>query len=214
MALTALVPPLPSEFMVIASGALAAEGLVPIHGAFFATFAGCLAGDIGLYALFRYKFIRVLYRWRWGRLLHRKILRISLHAGGPSTWAGLLVVFAMPFGRSAAMATAGMMRMSWARLLSLAITGGFMWSWWLIGLGFLPTSATDLPPWLSTVLGITVGSAAGAAIAYIGTRRRRAQRQHRLEASPRKHVVPAGEPPKRETTSRCQIHPTLEGDHS
>lgn len=173
VALTALVPPLPAEFMVIASGTMAAEGILPLFGAFMATFVGCLAGDIGLYALFRYKFIRVLYRWRWGRRLHRRILHISLHTGGISTWFGLLLVFAMPFGRSAAMATAGMLQMGWVRLLGLAVIGGLLWSCWLIGLGYVPTIATNLPPWGSTVAGISLGTAAGAAIAFIGTRGRR-----------------------------------------
>ncbi|WP_120004120.1 DedA family protein [Nesterenkonia muleiensis] len=173
VALTALVPPLPAEFMVIASGAMAAEGVLPLSGAFMATFVGCLIGDIGLYALFRYKLMRLFLRWKWGRKLHRKILHISLHTGGISTWFGLLLVYAMPFGRSAAMATAGMMRMSWARLIGLAVIGGFLWSWWLIGLGYVPAAATDLPPWASTVAGIALGTAAGAVIALIGTRGRR-----------------------------------------
>lgn len=172
VALTALIPPLPAELMVIASGALAVNTSLPLQGAFIATFIGCLIGDIGLYALFRYKFIRVLYRWRWGRRLHRKIIRISIHAGGATTWTGLLLVIAMPFGRTAAMATAGMMRMSWPPAVGLALTGGFLWSWWLIGLGYIPSAAAGLPAWISTVLGITVGTAAGAAVAYIVSRHR------------------------------------------
>lgn len=173
VALTALVPPLPAEFMVIASGAMVAEGIFPLYGAFGATFVGCLIGDIGMYAIFRYKFIRIFMQWKWGRRLHRKILHISLHTGGISTWFGLLLVFAMPFGRSAAMATAGMMQMRWGRLLGLAGIGGFLWSWWLIGLGYIPAVATDLPPGGSTVAGIALGTVAGAVIAFIGTRGRR-----------------------------------------
>lgn len=173
VALTALVPPLPAEFMVIGSGTMAAEGVVPLSAAWGSTFLGCLAGDIGLYSLFRYKFIKVLYRWKSGRLLHRKILRISLHTGGTSTWFGLLLIFAMPFGRSAAMATAGMMKLSWPKLMLLAVVGGAGWSSWLAGLGYGTTRVTDLPAWGSTVLGILMGTLAGAVIAYIGTRGRR-----------------------------------------
>ncbi|WP_263406255.1 DedA family protein [Nesterenkonia ebinurensis] len=149
---------------------MSAEGILPLSGAFVAAFLGCLVGDISLYALFRYKLIRIFLRWKWGRRLHRQILHISLHTGGISTWFGLLLVFAMPFGRSAAMATAGMMQMSWGRLLGLAVVGGFLWSWWLIGLGYVPAIATNLPPWGSTIAGIAVGTVAGAAIAFIGTR--------------------------------------------
>lgn len=173
VALVALVPPLPAEFMVIGSGVLAAEGRLPMGGVFAATFVGCLMGDIGIFALFRYKFIRTLLRWKWGRGLHRKILHTSLHIGGVSTWFGLLLVYAMPFGRSAAMATAGMMKMSWSRLLGLAVIGAFLWSWWLIGLGYVPTVATDLPPWASTIAGIAIGTAVGGLIVFIGTRGRR-----------------------------------------
>lgn len=172
VALTALVPPLPAEFMVIASGAMAADGAVALHWVFLATFPACLIGDLGLYALFRYTLIRVLLRWRWGRRLHRKIVYIAARTGKTSTWLGLLLVYAMPFGRSAAMATAGMVPMGWGRLLGLAVTGGLLWSWWLIGLGYVTTIATDLPLGLSTVAGITLGTAAGAAIAVISTRRR------------------------------------------
>lgn len=99
VALTALVPPLPAELMVVASGALAADGALSLHWAFIATFTGCIVGDVGLYALFRYKLIRLLHRWKWGRRLHRRIDRIAEHAGGPATWAGLLLVIAMPSGR-------------------------------------------------------------------------------------------------------------------
>jgi len=174
VALTAFIPPLPAEFMVIASGAISAEGALPLFGAFIATFAGSLIGDIGLYALFRYQVIRILLRWKWGRRLYRNIMRISLHTGGISTWFGLLLVIAMPFGRSAAMATAAIVQMTWRRLVGLAVTGGFLWSWWLIGLGYIPAVVVDLPPWLSTVAGIAIGTAGGAVIALIGTRGRRA----------------------------------------
>lgn len=170
VAMTAFLPPLPAEFMVIASGTMSAEGSVRLYGAFIATFVGCLIGDIGLYALFRYQLIRLLLRWQWGRRLHRNILRISLRTGQNRTWIGLLLVIAMPFGRSAAMATAGLTQMNWGRLVGLVATGGFLWSWWLIGLGYISAVVTDLPPWLSTITGIAVGSTAGAAIALIGTR--------------------------------------------
>lgn len=176
VALTALIPLLPAEFMVIASGAMASRGELSLAGAFSSTFIGCLGGDIGLYALFRYKFIRVLYRWKWGRNLHRRLLRIAVRAGGPSTWAGLLLVYAMPFGRSAAMVTAGMVQMRWRGVVTLATTGGALWSWWLIALGYVPTAATELPAWLSTIIGIALGTGAGIVVAYIGARGRHKQR--------------------------------------
>lgn len=89
MALTAVVPLLPAEYIVIVSGAMASRRELLLAGAFTSTFIGCLSGDIGLYALFRYKLIRMLYRWKWGRHLHRQLLKIALHAGGRSTWVGL-----------------------------------------------------------------------------------------------------------------------------
>ncbi|GAA1455478.1 DedA family protein [Nesterenkonia lacusekhoensis] len=179
VALTAFVPPFPSEVMVIASGTMAADGIMPLSMALTVTFLGCLLGDLGVYALFRYQFIRVLYRWRWGRLLHRKMLRVSIRAGGASTWVGLLLIRGIPGGRSASMATAGMMRLRRGGLIPLALAGAATWTLWLVGLGYITGTTTGLPPWASTAAAVVVGTLVGLIIAMIVARARRRRPPHR-----------------------------------
>ena len=173
VALTAFVPPFPAEVMVIASGAMAADGLVPLSLVLGVTFLGCLVGDVGLYAAFRHQLIRVLYRWRWGRGLHRKLVRVTIRAGRTSTWAGLFLIRGIPGGRAASMATAGMMRLSWPRLIPLVLLGAATWTAWLVGLGYITGTTTGLPPLAATVMGIVVGTLVGLLIAGAAARRRR-----------------------------------------
>ncbi|GAA1825946.1 DedA family protein [Nesterenkonia flava] len=177
VAVTAFVPPFPSEIMVIASGAMSADGYMPLWLVLLATFLGCLVGDVGLYLMFRYQFIRVLYRWKWGRRIHRAMVRASIRAGGANTWIGLALIRWIPGGRAASMATAGMMRLSWNALTALALLGAVTWTAWLVGLGYITGTTTGMPPWASTVTAIVIGTVVGLAIAVMVARRRRASTQ-------------------------------------
>ena len=67
VALDAPIPPVPSEVVVIGSGALAVEGRVSPVAAVLAAWLGCWAGDVGLYALFRHGLADRLDRWAWWR---------------------------------------------------------------------------------------------------------------------------------------------------
>lgn len=177
VAFTAFVPPFPAEVMVIASGAISADQLLPLWAVAAATVAGCLVGDVGLYVLFRYQFIRVLYRWRWGRRMHRMVLRTSIRAGKANTWMGLLLIRWLPGGRATSMASAGVMRLPWPRLIPLAGLGAVIWSAWLIGLGYITGTTTGLPPIVSTLMGLAIGTIVGLVLALAVTRRRRARAQ-------------------------------------
>ncbi len=179
VALTAFIPVLPSEPLVITSGVLAAEGAVPLWTALAVTMAGCLAGDVGLYLAFRYRVVGVLHRWRWGRQLHRTILRARVRAGDATTWAGLLLIRAMPAGRTASMATAGIMRLPAGPLAGLALVGSITWSLWLTGLGYITGTTTGLPPWASAVIGVVAGTLVGAILAVVVTRRNARARRGR-----------------------------------
>lgn len=173
VALTALIPPFPAEVMVIASGAMAAAGTLSLTWVMVATVLGCLAGDLAVYLLFRYQLIRMLYRWRWGRLLHRGLLRTTIRAGSASTWIGLLLIRWIPGGRATSMATAGMIRLTGPQLIVLMTLGALIWSSWLVGLGYITGTTTDLPPWASTLMGVGIGTLVGLIIAALVTRRRR-----------------------------------------
>lgn len=183
VALTALIPPFPSEPVVIASGAYAADGRLSPAAVLGFTTAGCLLGDLALHLLVRFQGLRLIYRWRWGRKLHRGILRASIRAGSASTLVGLLLLRWVPGGRSASMVTAAMIRLHWTRLLPLLVLGALIWSLWLTGLGYITGTTTGMPPWASTVTGIGVGTLVGFLIALVWTRRRRGSTQVRVEPS-------------------------------
>lgn len=175
VALTALIPPLPSEVMVIGSGAMASAGALPLTWVLIATALGCLIGDLVVYLLFRYQLIRALYRWRWGRRLHRGLLRASIRAGGANTWIGLLLIRWIPGGRTTSMATAAMTGLSGPPLAALAVLGAVIWTGWLVGLGYITGTTTGLPPWASTLMGLGVGTLVGLIIAVLAARRRRSR---------------------------------------
>lgn len=183
VALTAFIPVLPSEIMVIASGVMASEGTFPLWLVLTVTFVGCLCGDVGLYAAFRYRLIRVLYRWRWGRRLHRGLLRLAVRAGGTRTWFGLFLVQWVPGGRATAMATAGMMRMGWPALLGLALIEATTWTLWLVGLGYITGTTTGLPPWASILTAVVMGTLVGLFIAMIVARSRRREPHRSAEGA-------------------------------
>lgn len=173
VALTALVPPFPSEIMVIASGAFASTGELSLFSVMVATTVGCLAGDLVLYTLFRHQLIRVLYRWRWGRRMHRGMLRASIRAGSATTLVGLLLIRWIPGGRAASMATAGIMRLPGPQVSVLLVLGALIWSGWLVGLGYITGTTTGAPPWVSTLIALVIGTLVGLTIAALAARKRR-----------------------------------------
>lgn len=180
VAATAFIPPLPAEVMVIASGAMAAEGTMSLGVAFTVTFLGCQVGDLLLYLSVRYRLVRILHRWKWGRGLHRGLLRLSLRAGKVNTWVGLLLLRWVPGGRTACMVSAALMKQSWGTCLWITTIGSVIWTAWLVGLGYITGTTTGLPPWVSTLIGLGVGTLVGLGIAVLWSRRRQGSTQVRL----------------------------------
>ena len=107
VALDAPIPPVPSEVFVIGSGSLAAAGRVSLPLSVLTAWLGCWLGDVGLYALFRFRLITVLERWAWGRTVHRGVRRVLATAGPASSLAGLFMLRFVSGGRTASMAAAG-----------------------------------------------------------------------------------------------------------
>lgn len=172
VALDAPIPPVPSEVVVIGSGALAAEGRVGLAAAVLAAWLGCWAGDIGLYALFRHGLDERLERWAWGRRVHRGIRTLLVRVGPAGSLAGLSVLRFVPGGRTASMAAAGIGGIRWRVLLWLSGTGSLVWSGWMVGLGWLTGTTTGLPWWASALVGMAFGTLAGLMIAGVVARRR------------------------------------------
>lgn len=175
VALDAPIPPVPSELFVIGSGALALDGALGLVPSVLAAWLGCWAGDLGLYALFRYRLTGLLDRASWGQRIHRGILRLLNKAGPAPSCALLFVLRFVSGGRTASMAAAGIAGIPWQPFLLLSGVGSLVWSVYMVGLGWLTGSATGLPFWISALIGMGLGTLAGLMIAGIIAVRRRSR---------------------------------------
>ncbi|VXA91028.1 Membrane protein DedA with SNARE-associated domain [Citricoccus sp. K5] len=173
VAVDAPVPPVPSELFVIGSGAMSQLGSVALVPSVLAAWLGCWAGDIGLYALFRFQLTGLLDRASWGQRIHRGILRLLNKAGPAPGYASLFVLRFVSGGRTASMAAAGIAGIPWGPFLTLSGIGSAVWSVYMVGLGWFTGSATGLPFWASAVVGMGLGTLAGLIIAGIVAIRRR-----------------------------------------
>lgn len=158
-------PVLPSEFLVIASGTMSSEGTLLLPVSLFTATAGSMLGDIALYLLFRNRLTHWLDRYRWGRAVHRGIRNAVEKAGTSPTYAGLVALRFIPGGRTAGVAAAGIAELPLKPFIGLTALGGFLWSCWLVGLGYATGATTGLPLWVSALLGMAVGTLVGLVIA-------------------------------------------------
>lgn len=175
VALDAPIPPVPSELFVIGSGALALQGTLGLVPSVLTAWLGCWAGDVGLYALFRFRLTGLLDRASWGQRIHRGILRLLDKAGPAPSIALLFVLRFVSGGRTASMAAAGIAGIPWRPFLLLSGSGALVWSVYMVGLGWLTGSATGLPFWASALIGMGLGTLAGLMIAGIIALRRRSR---------------------------------------
>ncbi|MGG5172658.1 DedA family protein [Pseudarthrobacter sp. J1738] len=168
----AIFPPIPSEMLVITGGALAAEGRINpwLLGAIAALCSWL--GDVLVFQLFRRQLSSVLDRWGWGRRVHRGIHRALERAGRSSAYGAIIGARFLPGGRLACSAAAGIGDVTARGFSFCAAIGAVLWATWLVGLGYFTGSATRLPFWASSLIGVGVGLAVGAVLGLIITKRR------------------------------------------
>lgn len=168
----AIFPPIPSEMVVITGGALSADGRANVLlVAALAALASWL-GDMVVFQLFKRRLSHVLDRWRWGRKVHHGIHEAIAKAGRSSTYGTIIGARFIPGGRLATSAAAGIADVSVRGFSLCAGLGAVLWASWLVGLGYFTGSATRLPFWASSLIGVGVGLVIGAAVGVIVTRRR------------------------------------------
>ncbi|GAC1376440.1 MAG: hypothetical protein NVSMB43_16590 [Pseudarthrobacter sp.] len=168
----ALFPPIPSEMVVITGGALSADGRANVLlVAALAALASWL-GDMVVFQLFKRRLSHVLDRWRWGRKVHHGIHQALAKAGRSSTYGAIIGARFIPAGRLATSAAAGIADVSVRGFSLCAGLGAVLWASWLVGLGYFTGSATKLPFWASSLIGVGVGLVIGAVVGVIVTRRR------------------------------------------
>ena len=168
----AIFPPIPSEMLVIAGGALSAEGRVNgLLVVLLATVASWL-GDLLVFQLFKRRLSHVLDRWKWGLQFHAAVHSAIARAGRSSTYGAIIGLRFIPGGRLATTAAAGIANVSTRGFSLCAALGGLLWASWSVALGYFTGSATRLPFWASSLIGVGVGLVIGAVVGVIVTRRR------------------------------------------
>ncbi|MGO4189164.1 DedA family protein [Pseudarthrobacter sp. TAF60_1] len=168
----AIFPPIPSEMVVITGGALSADGRANVLlVAALAALASWL-GDMVVFQLFKRRLSHVLDRWRWGRKVHHGIHAAIARAGRSSTYGTIIGARFIPGGRLATSAAAGIADVSVRGFSLCAGLGAVLWASWLVGLGYFTGSATKLPFWASSLIGVGAGLVIGAVVGVIVTRRR------------------------------------------
>ncbi|MEQ4520058.1 VTT domain-containing protein [Pseudarthrobacter sp. B907] len=168
----AIFPPVPSEMVVITAGALSADGRANVF--LVATLAALASwlGDLMVFQLFKRRLSHVLDRWSWGRKFHSAVHLAIAKAGRSSTYGAIIGIRFIPGGRLATTAAAGIANVSTRGFSFCAALGGILWAVWSVGLGYVTGSATRLPFWASSLIGVGVGLAIGAAVGLVVTRRR------------------------------------------
>lgn len=168
----AIFPPVPSEMVVITAGALSADGRANVFlVAVLAALASWL-GDLMVFQLFKRRLSHVLDRWSWGCKFHTAVHLAIAKAGRSSTYGAIIGIRFIPGGRLATTAAAGIANVSTRGFSFCAALGGILWAVWSVGLGYVTGSATRLPFWASSLIGVGVGLAIGAAVGLVVTRRR------------------------------------------
>lgn len=168
----AIFPPLPSEMVVITAGALSADGRANVFlVAILAALASWL-GDLVVFQLFKRRLSHVLDRWSWGRKFHSGVHLAIARAGRSSTYGAIIGIRFIPGGRLATTAAAGIANVSTKGFSFCAALGGSLWAVWSVGLGYVTGSATKLPFWASSLIGVGLGLVIGAIVGVIVTRRR------------------------------------------
>jgi membrane protein DedA with SNARE-associated domain len=168
----AIFPPIPSEMVVITGGALSADGRANVFLVAALAAVASWLGDMVVFQLFKRRLSHVLDRWRWGRKVHHGIHEAIARAGRSSTYGAIIGARFIPGGRLATSAAAGIADVSVRGFSLCAGLGAVLWACWLVGLGYFTGSATKLPFWASSLIGVGVGLVIGAIVGVIVTRRR------------------------------------------
>jgi membrane-associated protein len=171
-------PPLPSETVVVALGALAVAAGVPHPLALIAVVtAGAVLGD-GIAYLIGHRI--GLARFGWQR--RPGVVRLSERARAAllSRPASLLLTARyIPVGRVAVNMTAGATGFPLRRFVPLAVLGGFCWASYSVLIGAVAGAWLRTNPLLGALLGVTAALLLGVFIDAVVVRALRARAERR-----------------------------------
>jgi membrane-associated protein len=177
VALDAAMPPIPSELMVVTSGALCVSDAVLLPLALLAASSGSMLGDLLVYSLFKRRLTHLLDRFGWGRKVHLGIRRAADKGGRSSTAAAMLAGRFIPAGRTATMAAAGIAEVPAIRVVRASAAGSVLWACWMVGLGYVTGRSTRFPVWANSLIGVALGVGVGVLMAAVIALRRRSARR-------------------------------------
>jgi membrane-associated protein len=158
--------------VVITGGALSADGRANVFLVGALSAVASWTGDMVVFQLFKRRLSHVLDRWRWGRKVHKGIHEGIAKAGRSSTYGTIIGARFIPGGRLATSAAAGIADVSVRGFSLCAGLGAVLWACWLVGLGYFTGSATKLPFWASSMIGVALGLVIGIVVGIVVTRRR------------------------------------------
>jgi membrane-associated protein len=169
-------PPLPSETVVVALGALAVSAGAPNLMLLVAVVtAGAVLGDGTAYLIGR----RIgLTRFRWQR--RPAVVRVTDRARaalGHRPASLLLTARYIPVGRVAVNMTAGATGFSPARFVPLALLGGFCWAVYSVLVGALAGAWLRHNPLLGAVLAVALALVLGVLVDAVAARTLRRRRE-------------------------------------
>jgi membrane-associated protein len=167
VAFDAMFPAVPSDAFLVPAGALAAVGSLELGWVLVAAVFGAVVGDHAVYRVARHSLPGVLQRSRVGRRVRRNVDRAygRIETVGTVTLAMARFV---PFGRTAAAATAGLVRIAPRRYVWISLLGALAWASWMVGLGYVLGGTMNGPMWLEAAVGVAVGFVVAAGLTMLG----------------------------------------------
>jgi membrane-associated protein len=174
VAFDAVFPAVPSDAFVVSAGTLAAAGTLSLGWVVVAVVTGAMVGDHIVYWSARHALPGVLERSHLGRRVRASVDRAYGRIEGFDTVTLAMARF-IPFGRTAAAATAGLVGIPPRRFVWISLLGASTWATWMVGLGYILGDTMVGPMWVPVVIGVAVGFVVAAGLAGIQqaiTRRR------------------------------------------
>ncbi|WP_260405996.1 DedA family protein [Microbacterium sp. G2-8] len=182
-ALDGLLPPVPSETVVVGAAALSASTGSPDWALLgIAAAAGAFTGDNLTYALGR---AIGTTRFRWMRTARGRaaiaVAQRGLARGGASS---IFIARYIPVGRVAVNLTAGATRYSRSRFLLLSLGAAVTWAAYSVAVGWFAGSLVEEHPLLGVAIGVALAIIIGVVVdRSIAVARRRRERRDQVASS-------------------------------
>ncbi len=120
-----------------------------------------------VFQLFKRRLSHVLDRWSWGRKFHSAVHLPSPRPAARTTYGAIIGIRFTPFTPAGSPPPPRRIANVSTRGFSFcAAVGGVLWAAWSVGLGYVTGSATRLPFWASSLIGVGLGLAIGAAVGW------------------------------------------------